>query len=476
MSPTPKLKGNKMKPRLENDYGEYEVFKEVRYWIYQRRRSPESPLGKYFHAKIKMRNQTELRFSTGKDTRSKATDFVKEKILESLFKVESGQTVKSRKFKDVSRDFLIDVANNPKTIPSKIKKFTSVVDNFFDPFFGENPMETINEKTIYEYKKWRRNYWKSQKDIEHTYVRNGRTIKSNRNYLKDKPISLSSMQKEDTILRQIIEYGRLSGDISSNKVVKVKSEAFKTNRRPSFTNAEWKEVLKASRYRSSEERLWSNKKDKSNKTDHINGATLNQRKLLHEFITFMVGSGLRTTEAMNLKWSDITHNEIVEEVNGKFQSVESCKISVSGKSKKRKCDPQPYVREILERVKVRQFEFSRENGFNFSAKKEYVWSDELGNKIDRFNKSFTRLLESCDLLHDDHGEKRVIGSLRHTYGTFRKNLGEVDSYELAIQMGTSPEMINKHYVHSDDYDRSTAVTRVKKSAIPGAKKKKKKVK
>jgi integrase len=281
------------------------------------------------------------------------------------------------------------------------------------------------------------------------------------------------MQKEDSILRQILELGRLSGDISSNKVVKVKSESFKTNRRPSFTNAEWKEVLKASRYRSSEERLWENKKDKSKNTDYINGATLNQRKLLHEFINFMVGSGLRTTEAMNLKWSDITYNEIVEEVNGKFQSVESCKISVSGKSKKRKCDPQPFVKEILERVKVRQFEFSRENGFKFAAKKEYVWSDQHGNKIDRFNKSFTKLLESCDLLYDDHGEKRVIGSLRHTYGTFRKNLGEVDSYELAIQMGTSPEMINKHYVHSDDYDRSTAVTRVKKSENPGAKKKKK---
>jgi hypothetical protein len=46
-------------------------------------------------------------------------------------------------------------------------------------------------------------------------------------------------------------------------------------------------------------------------------------------------------------------------------------------------------------------------------------------------------------------------------------MDEVDTYELAIQMGTSPEMINKHYVHSDDYDRSTAVTRAKKSQIPG---------
>ena len=46
----------------------------------------------------------------------------------------------------------------------------------------------------------------------------------------------------------------------------------------------------------------------------------------------------------------------------------------------------------------------------------------------------------------------------------------MDSYELAIQMGTSPEMTNKHYNHSDDYDKSTAVTRVKKSVNPGTKK------
>jgi hypothetical protein len=30
-------------------------------------------------------------------------------------------------------------------------------------------------------------------------------------------------------------------------------------------------------------------------------------------------------------------------------------------------------------------------------------------------------------------------------------------------------MINKHYMHSDDYDRSAAVTRVKKSEVSGAK-------
>ena len=64
--------------------------------------SPEAPLGRYWHVKIKIKNNPELRFSTGKESHSIAIDFVKEEMLVSLFKVESGQTVKSRKFKDVA--------------------------------------------------------------------------------------------------------------------------------------------------------------------------------------------------------------------------------------------------------------------------------------------------------------------------------------------------------------------------------------
>ena len=62
--------------------------------------SPEAPLGRYWLVKIK--NNPALRFSTGKESHSIAIDFVKEEILVSLFKVESGQTVKARKFKDVA--------------------------------------------------------------------------------------------------------------------------------------------------------------------------------------------------------------------------------------------------------------------------------------------------------------------------------------------------------------------------------------
>lgn len=51
MCPKPKSKCNSRKPQFENEYDEHEVFNEVRYWIYQRRRSPEAPLGKIFPRK-----------------------------------------------------------------------------------------------------------------------------------------------------------------------------------------------------------------------------------------------------------------------------------------------------------------------------------------------------------------------------------------------------------------------------------------
>ena len=47
----------------------------------------------------------------------------------------------------------------------------------------------------------------------------------------------------------------------------------------------------------------------------------------------------------------------------------------------------------------------------------------------------------------------------------------VDSYELVIQIRTSRELTNKHYIHSDEYGRSTAVIIVKKSENPDTKKK-----
>lgn len=53
-------------------------------------------------------------------------------------------------------------------------------------------------------------------------------------------------------------------------------------------------------------------------------------------------------------------------------------------------------------------------------------------------------MKESGLLYDKHGDRRTLYSLRHTYATFELMDG-IDIHFLAIQMGTSVGMLEKHY-------------------------------
>ena len=56
-----------------------------------------------------------------------------------------------------------------------------------------------------------------------------------------------------------------------------------------------------------------------------------RREYLHQFIVFMCHSGLRTGEAYNLKWSDVTYEDKSKRSNQKY-----CELNVTGKRGARK--------------------------------------------------------------------------------------------------------------------------------------------
>ncbi|WP_262312433.1 hypothetical protein [Acidiphilium sp. AL] len=56
------------------------------------------------------------------------------------------------------------------------------------------------------------------------------------------------------------------------------------------------------------------------------------------------------------------------------------------------------------------------------------------------------MLTDSGLLMSSSGSRRSTYCFRHTYATFRLTEG-VDVYFLAKQMGTSVQMIEKHYGH-----------------------------
>ena len=62
------------------------------------------------------------------------------------------------------------------------------------------------------------------------------------------------------------------------------------------------------------------------------------------------------------------------------------------------------------------------------------------------------MLKYCGIELEKDGLNRTIYSLRHFYGTQRLK-GNISPYILAKQMGTSVEMIEKHYSHVLTKDR-----------------------
>ncbi len=67
--------------------------------------------------------------------------------------------------------------------------------------------------------------------------------------------------------------------------------------------------------------------------------------------------------------------------------------------------------------------------------------------MESFKKGFDTLCKDAGILYDRYGDKRAPYSLRHSYATFALLYGRVSVYTLAANMGTSVDMIEKHYGH-----------------------------
>jgi integrase len=89
---------------------------------------------------------------------------------------------------------------------------------------------------------------------------------------------------------------------------------------------------------------------------------------------------------------------------------------------------------------------------------DFVFCDRDGKEIGSLKKSFDSLLKFTGLEYDEHGSKRTIYSLRHTYATFRLNQG-VHQFALAKNMGTSVAMLERHYGHTSNLGSVAELTK-----------------
>lgn len=82
--------------------------------------------------------------------------------------------------------------------------------------------------------------------------------------------------------------------------------------------------------------------------------------------------------------------------------------------------------------------------YKLDEKNGYVFTDYRGRKVGSFKKAFNAWMVNAEVIEDKDGNKRCLGSLRIFYATMRLLKGDhLDLYDLALQMGTSVQMLQK---------------------------------
>ncbi len=326
------------------------------------------------------------RTTTKEESLARAKDVASDWYLGLMGKYRAGELKEGKTFKEASERFLdeFEVITLGQRSPLYVAHHKKRVANHLNPFFGEKVITEITPGMVQDYRIHR--------------MKNGRG---------GKPPSRSTLHQEIVCLRQVLKTANRHGwlpylpDLSAPY-----KTSGKITHRAWFSPAEYKRLYEATRDRA-----------KNPKKERWRTACEN----LHDFVLFMVNTGLRPDEALRLEYRDVAietdeatrERILIIEVRGK-RGVGYCK-SMPGAV-------QPF-RRLKERSKAQP-------------------TDQLFPNLQR--ELFNALLKELDLKTDREGQPRTFYSLRHTYICFRLMEG-ADIYQIAKNCRTSVEMIETFY-------------------------------
>lgn len=257
-----------------------------------------------------------------------------------------------------------------------------------DRFFSGKPLHSIDADLLEQYKAWRIN--ESQKNTK---------------FFRNKVISMKTLHQDFIVIRQTLKFAKRKGWISAvpdQPRIPVKAVA-----RPWFSREEYRKLLAVS-----EARI----KKSKNPNERL------ARQELHDYTVFLVHTGVRIGESLNIRRKDIKMWE------GNSHSVrDRCFIKVKGKTGSRECIGMFGAVRVVERI---------------DKKRSPTPDDKLFPTHNP--KQFVALLNEAELRYNDEGQRRDLKSLRHTFIMFRLLEG-VDIFLLATNCGTSVKIISQHY-------------------------------
>lgn len=324
---------------------------------------------------------------------------------EAQTKLARGDTIESVSFARLKREYLQYIRTE-----TKHGYHLATIERHFLPFFARyDDISKIRRSEIVQYVAYRR-------------------------AKGEKAPTPQTINRENSVLRQLLRYAVDRGWINEIPRIPNESERLSARRRRHFTFEELRRLMRLSRRRAKE-------------FDGIELKTRQgwNRKLLADVIALMVNTGLRVDESTSLRWRNVdwADGSILLERAGKTRSS-------------RRVLMRRGAIMALKRLRARRIEFQEKYGEDTGLnEEEIILALPNGIAVHSFKKGFDRLLEAAGFTYADRSKKHSLTSLRHTYATFRlttRSGKRASMRALAKQMGTSERMIERHYGHDEIID------------------------
>lgn len=328
----------------------------------------------------------EWRVSSKSDSLATAKEFAEDWYLALRGKKAAGLLKKEKTFRDAAklfeREYLINTSGERN--PVYVRGHFDRLRMYLLPFFGNKPVSEVTSGLVQEY----------------------RTMRASPVEGKKRP-SRSTLHHETVTLRQVMKVALRHGWIDHLPDFSMPYRASgKITHRGWFSPEEYKILYTATRerVRKAQGRSWQWAAEQ-----------------LHDYVLFMVNTGLRPDEANRLQYRDVDFEE--DEETGERILV----IEVRGKRGFGYCKSMTGAVYPFERLVAR----------NKPQPSDLVFPAD-------HKKQFQSILVETGLKTDRQENRRTSYSLRHTYICLRLLEG-ADIYQVAKNCRTSVEMIEKHY-------------------------------
>lgn len=360
-----------------------------------------------WYARIKVRGSTGYKvISTKTSDLRKAGHYADELAEELYYKVKEGGSVNSPSFKKVYNDWKKNALTTSSTRQGKSWQNTCErIEAYALDYFANKRIDSFKSGDFIEYFGWRE-----------------------QNYKRTRP-SQNTLKRERTCLLPIFNYAYQKNLIRElPSIPTIKAEA---KRRPTFTAKEWRQITRKMRE-------WVK--------DGKKVGSWRERFVAQQYFLILANTGLRVGEARGLTWADIRR---VNTNNEKFVIAE-----VIGKTGSREVIFQQQAETYIDRL----LDLRKEELNETPSDAEFVFCKKDGSSIQSFKKSFQSLIEFSGVNKKRNGMTRTIYSLRHFYATMRLS-NNVSPWLLAKNMGTSVEMLDKHYGQTINSELANQITK-----------------